>query len=169
MEPKTTGRRFVSKGEYVRLQTSRATTSVYGVGYAILGVLCGAATITLTLALAYHLCFPTRDFLLSRYVVKIRGTDPFSELIGILFFNSFLLVMFGWSTYELSTFGCDLLKKATCLDPGVPFTRANTADLPAPESLVRASEEPMQVQEAVLLRATMEGQERHEEQLLRAR
>ena len=168
MEPKTTGRRFVSKGEYVRVQANRATTSVSGLGYAILGVVCGVVTITLTLAFGYHLCFPTRDFLLNRYVVKVRGTDQVSELIGMLIFNSFILVLFGGLAYEMSMFGYDLLRKATRLDPGVPFTSANTADLPAPESLVRASEELMQAQEAVLLRAAMEGPETPPEQLVRA-
>lgn len=48
-----------------------------------------------------------------------------------------------------------------------PLTRANTADLPAPESLVRASSEPLRVQEAVLLRAA-EGQETPSEELVRA-
>ena len=38
------------------------------------------------------------------------------------------------------------------------LTRANTADLPAPDSLVRASAEPMQEQQAVLLRAATETQ-----------
>ena len=50
----------------------------------------------------------------------------------------------------------------------VPLTRANTADLPAPDSLVRASEEPMQAQEAVLLRAAAQGMVTPPEQLVRA-
>ena len=50
----------------------------------------------------------------------------------------------------------------------VPLTRANTADLPAPESLVRASAEPVQEPQAVLLRAATTTQEKHEEQLVRA-
>lgn len=49
-----------------------------------------------------------------------------------------------------------------------PINFANTADLPAPDTLVRASQEPEQAQEAVLLRASVEKQEQHEEQLLRA-
>jgi hypothetical protein len=60
------------------------------------------------------------------------------------------------------------IKEAKQTDPGVPLTRANTANLPAPDSLVRASAEPMQEQQAVLLRAATETQERHEEQLVRA-
>lgn len=60
-----------------------------------------------------------------------------------------------------------LKKTAQSIDV-LPLTRANTADIPAPKSLVRASSEPMQIQEAVLLRAAEAEQEKHEEQLLRA-
>ncbi len=49
----------------------------------------------------------------------------------------------------------------------VPLTRANTADLPAPESLVRASSEPRQEQEAVLLRAAARSVGTPPEQLVR--
>ena len=65
-------------------------------------------------------------------------------------------------------FACYLMKEMIYIDPGVPLTRANTADLPAPDSLVRASAEPVQEQQAVLLRAATETAERHEEQLVRA-
>jgi hypothetical protein len=65
---------------------------------------------------------------------------------------------------------CGLLafRRALEIDPGVPLTRANTADILAPDSLVRASAEPVQQQQAVLLRAATEGVERHKEQLVRA-
>lgn len=49
-----------------------------------------------------------------------------------------------------------------------PLTRANIADLPASESLVRASGAPMQEQETALLRVANNKQDEHEEQLLRA-
>lgn len=50
----------------------------------------------------------------------------------------------------------------------VPLTRANTAGLPAPDSLVRASQEPLQAQQKILLRPALETTERQEEELLRA-
>jgi hypothetical protein len=59
-------------------------------------------------------------------------------------------------------------RQARKVKVGVPLTRANTADLPAPDSLVRASAEPVQEQRAVLLRAATQGIETHEEQLVRA-
>ena len=53
-------------------------------------------------------------------------------------------------------------------DQYFPPTDTNNADLPARQTLVRASSEPMQVQQAVLLRAATEGQETPAEQLVRA-
>ena len=49
-----------------------------------------------------------------------------------------------------------------------PVDNANIADLPLVDSLVRASIEPLQAQERVLLRAATEGEETQAEQLLRA-
>ena len=60
------------------------------------------------------------------------------------------------------------IKEIIRIDPGVPLTRANTANLPAPDSLVRASEQPLQAQEGVLLRGAAEGMETPPEQLVRA-
>lgn len=58
--------------------------------------------------------------------------------------------------------------KANAIPDVVPLTRANAADLPAPDSLVRASAEPMQAQEAVLLRAAAHVIDTPPEQLVRA-
>ena len=49
-----------------------------------------------------------------------------------------------------------------------PPTNTNNADLPAHQTLVRASSEPLQTQEAVLLRAATEGMETPPEEMLRA-
>ncbi len=71
-------------------------------------------------------------------------------------------------------FNCDawfhsIFKKAESIDIGIPLTRTNVADLPANEILVRVSEEPMQAQDDVLLRAAAEStQPQDEGQLLRA-
>lgn len=61
-----------------------------------------------------------------------------------------------------------IIQAANEMDVGVPLTCANTADLPALDSLVRASSEPLQAQEAVLLRAAEQEQETPPEQLVRA-
>ena len=48
------------------------------------------------------------------------------------------------------------------------FTRAISSDLPASDSLVRASQEPLQAQQCVLLRAAAKTFDMQEAQLLRA-
>ena len=62
---------------------------------------------------------------------------------------------------------CRLLKKAQAIGDVVPVTRINTAHLPADESLVRASQEPVQEQQSILLRAAAEVGQTPAEQLLR--
>ena len=59
-------------------------------------------------------------------------------------------------------------KKLKSLEKVVLIPYANTADLPADESLVRASQEPVQEQQSILLRPTMEADTSPPEQLLRA-
>ena len=49
----------------------------------------------------------------------------------------------------------------------VPFTRANTADLPTAETLVRASAEPLEQQQAILLRPASKSDTTPAEQLVR--
>jgi hypothetical protein len=78
------------------------------------------------------------------------------------------MVMSGGCSIAFLYFSTLAVRKARKVKVGVPLTRANTADLPAPESLVRAAGEPVQEQQTVLLRAATEGTETHEEQLLRA-
>lgn len=59
------------------------------------------------------------------------------------------------------------LKHASLMEPLAPLTRRTAADLPEPESLVRASEEPVQAAGKVLLRAVRDTQEEPVEELLR--
>ena len=60
------------------------------------------------------------------------------------------------------------MRNAREMNLGVPLTRANIAALPAPDSLVRASEEPVEAQGAVLMRAAAGETQEDEGQLLRA-
>jgi len=61
----------------------------------------------------------------------------------------------------------NVVKKVKALGNVVPVTRANTADLPADESLVRASQEPAQEDQSILLRAAADATQTPVEQLLR--
>lgn len=162
-----TGKLIVSKGEYARLQGKRAQASLIGVGSMLLAVLSGFAGASLIAILGYHLYFPTRRFLLDMFVFK-SNDHPQDTLINIVLFDGGgIVVLFGLA-YLYGTFGYDQLKEAREIDPGVPLTRSNAADLSAPESLVRASVEPIQEQQAVLLRAAIEVTQTPPEELVRA-
>jgi len=61
-----------------------------------------------------------------------------------------------------------VIPAARAIGKVIPLTRANTADLTAVDSLVRASEQPEQAQADVLLRAVTDVQQTPPEQLLRS-
>jgi hypothetical protein len=94
--------------------------------------------------------------LIADWAAHFQINSTFAGIVGVILFSV---------CWEI---GKDFFKKARRIKTGIPLTRANTADLPAPDSLVRASQEPVQAQEAVLLRAAAETQEKHEAQLVRA-
>jgi hypothetical protein len=79
-----------------------------------------------------------------------------------------LAIILGGLSVALIYLGGKSMKEGKEIDTGVPLTRANAAHLPAADSLVRASSEPAQEQERVLLRAAGQGPETSPEQLLRA-
>ncbi len=151
------GKRLVSKGEYVRAQAGRFGLGMSGSGAIILGCLCGlAAFIMIFLVIIGFIYAVLHDFWA---FVHHEGTSMVSFLTW-----SFALIAAAWG---LLRWGVERVKKASTINV-VPITRANTADLPANDSLVRASSQPAQAQEGVLLRASGETQDKCEEQLLRA-
>ena len=162
-----TRKHIVSKAEYVRIQGKRAQAILSGVAYLSLAVLSGFAGASLIAIVCYYLCFPTRHFLLDIFVFK-NHYHPQDEIVCLAIFDGGAIVALFGLAYVHGTFGYNQIIEAARTDPGVPFTRMNTADLPASESLVRASEEPTHEHQTVLLRAAIETTERHEEQLVRA-
>ncbi len=150
-EPKAS-KRIVSRGEYVKAQGKRISLGLSGFGLFVISGVC-----VLTLLLSGVLSLVLWAFDLRTGETHMDG-GLVSLLIAVLsLFVSCWMVRFTRAT----------LRHAANIDTGVPLTRANTADLPATDSLVRASEESAQAQEGVLLRAATPTQERHEEQLLR--
>lgn len=140
-----TGRRIVSKGEYARAQGRRF----------------GLAADAICLFIVAGLCFvkaPSLCYILGETAAKW----PSATLLLLLIPVPAIVI------YALGKAAGVRLRTALTLDAGVPLTRANTGDLPAPESLVRAAEEPVQAQQAVLLRPSPPRHERQEEQLVRA-
>lgn len=143
MEPRTS-RKIVSKGRYAATLGAKASLLLIAVGLAILGGI----------------------FLYVTYgIISLLPQINVSACIGILI----ILAVGGGAAWLLFWSARQVIVDAKRMDTGVPLTLANTADLPATETLVRASSEPLQAQEAVLLRAVAEtGQERYEEELVRA-
>ena len=145
----TAGSRIVSKSEFAGRLGNKTFTSVV----ALITLISCLISILLTLGLTGAILFG-----------NLRSGAKHESMFAFFGFAVFL----GGCSWCLWYFGRKFIKEARQIDPGVPLTRASTADLPAPDSLVRASQEPMQAQEAVLLRAAAGKQEQHEAQLLRA-
>lgn len=147
MEPKQAGKRIVSKGAYVQAQTDRAFMGIVGVG--LWAAMAFVALLIVGCSIVLCLCLAEKSFLAAGgCLLAIVGLALLARMCGRM--------------------GLEAMQEVNTIDPGVPFTRANTADLPAPDMLVRASAEPIETQATVLLRAAAVEPEKHEEQLLRA-
>jgi|SRR5579883_1179891 len=143
-------RRIVTKEQYARSVGKRVALSSLGGLFVLLG-LGGAALF---------------GFLL---LIVIFGHSYYPQLqnipnLGITeaVFASFTIISLG-----ASWMGFDTVRRTIQSEPIQPLTRQNIGDLPAEQSLVRASEEPPAQSQATLLRAAAGQEETPEEQLLR--
>ncbi len=156
MEP-TTGKKIVSKGEYVRRMFLREAWMALCIFHCIV-VVCQVIVLLPSLIILSILDGLIRHFPRMLYAQDAPCHQTTSHLL-MLMKTPLRATIRAYKAAE---------NRANQINLGVPLTRFNTADLPAPDSLVRASSEPMQAQQAVLLRAAAEGQDRHEEELVRA-
>jgi hypothetical protein len=147
-------KRVVSKSKYVAYLVKK--TAFLG-GSVLLGIggLCSIALTILCVPLAYIIhSNPDSDF------AGIKG--EFAR--GLIIFMITLWVVVS----SLLTMGAVAAgKKVKKMEPVLPPTRQNVEQLPAEDILVRASTEPIQEQEKVLLRAATGAEETPPEQLLR--
>lgn len=144
MESKMTSKRIVSKREYAVLIGKREALRWGSVGLAVVVAICVLCTVGFIMV----------------------GLQAGAVAWTILCFLIAILCMAAaWGIKQAAE---NAMKKALAKLDAIPLNRANIADLPVPDTLVRASSEPIEEQQAVLLRAASQGQERHEEQLLRA-
>ena len=107
----------------------------------------------------------------TRYLSTLPSIAGTNEELSNLFNCLVGVLVFGGISGGISGLSCWLALVAVKKSKEnivVPLTRANTAGLPAPDSLVRASQEPLQAQQKILLRPALETTERQEEELLRA-
>ncbi len=149
MEPKQKQKRLVSKSEFAKIQSIRLGLSATSLCLLSLMVCSFAVTVVCIQSLIVRITY---------------SSHIYNVYIGMLSlgFLSGCGGLFSWKLLVAS------VKKTKALGKVVPFTRANTADLPAPDSLVRASEKPVQAQADMLLRAATDVQQAAPEQLLRA-
>lgn len=142
------GKRIVSKGEYVGKCIERSAETLVGSVFLLIAFF----SIVVAVCVGSYLLF-----------ILILMNDSPNNLFAWVFGMGMASIL-GYGSYVI---GSRAIKRADHIEPGLPFTRANTTNLPAPDSLVRASQEPQQVQQSVLLRAARETKEKQEE-LLRA-
>lgn len=135
------GKRIVSKGRYAIQITQKAVWSALGV-------------------ILFMVSF---ILLLGACLLVPKAFSANNPLLGVIIG----IVMLG-AALHIYLSSLDTIKKVKSVATGIPLTRANIADLPLPDSLVRASQEPLQAQKTILLRAASEKPETHEEELLRA-
>jgi hypothetical protein len=152
-QPEKSHKQIVSKAEYVAVMSKKASLSFSGTVFlctSYFAILCGLA-LGLTLSIMG---------------VLVMTYSPLGGAIriGIGLGLGFVIIRGGMF---FSNRAEDILQKAEGMNVGVPFTQANTAHLPASESLVRASSEPEEEQQSVLLRASIHSQQTPAEQLLR--
>ncbi len=144
-------KRIVSKGRYAGVLATRAGLRVTG------NLLWFAAMVFVAYSLLALLVI----------VLEFVFTPPLPTLAFCVGCVVSSLLLAG-ASYLFYRGGAAAFRRMDAMSNVVPHTYANTADLPAPDTLVRASQEPAQLQEAQLLRAADQTQEQHEEQLLRA-
>ena len=130
------GKRIVSKGAYASHVSRKATLSSFGITLCTLGGTGLIITCLITLLI----------------IVKAFSLQGIILIIGCN-------LIVGSCSAALVRYGLKAVREARDIAPVVPLTRANTADLPALDSLVRASHEPAEAQKTVLLRAASQVSE----------
>ena len=141
MQAQEPGKRIVSKAEHARHAAIKYSFTLLGMATCTYGFYCEANLIRLWMSRPSGIPAAAGIIILS--------------VVGLLFAGNI------WISFAT-------VKAARTTDAGIPLTRANTADLPANDSLVRASQKPAQAQKVILLRAVAQTQDGQEEQLLRA-
>jgi hypothetical protein len=142
--PSESGKRIVSKGQYVRGVSKKAAIGLGSSSLAIVIALFIVSAIGLTFA-------------------SVTSMPNVGQAVS-LFGGAILCCYAATRLKQVAEKG---IEEAQKIDPGIPLTRANLGHLPISESLVRASEPP-QEQQSVLLRAAASNNETPPEQLLRA-
>ena len=120
--------------------------------------------IVLAMAVSSVCLIPLMAIGMAEVVSRSTVAGYYDSVIGVcLMLMAFFTAVFLFSKLLVAS-----IKKILALEHVVPVTRANTADLSAHDSLVRASQEPVQEQQSILLRPAMAADASPPEQLLRS-
>jgi hypothetical protein len=141
-EPKPPNKRVVSKPKYVAYLAQKVTLTTVSSTILVCGMM----------------------LILCAFLRMGRTLDSTRIGWNTNVFNMLCCALGGWL---LLRYGMALDNRTDEIEPVLPSTRENVKQLPAEETLVRASTEPTQQQEKVLLRAATAGAETPPEQLLR--
>ena len=145
-------KRIVSRGKYAQILGVRTGLGVSSGVLISAGFVFTAATLVLAVAFVGDLFSLPKEALTLKFFL--------GWTVGLLCFAGVSALCF--------KLGLTANKQQKALRNVVPMTKDIIEAVPTPEMLVRASVEPIQEQQAVLLRAAAPTQDTHEEQLLRA-
>ncbi len=153
----TMGRRIVSRGEYMWLQSQT-------VGVVLLGLGIGAALIVCSLIVGLLVPILVYYGVIAPLVEPGYGLCRWAVALGCILalgatITAFMCKLGDWLERTLDFKGTKNV---------VPIYDVDAIALPAAESLVRAASQPAQEQKNMLMRAAVQAHEQHEEQLLRA-
>jgi hypothetical protein len=146
-QPPPTGKRIVTRRQYVE---SKARKTVFGVGIAG-GCIFGSAGLLLTLLSLFYAIV----LVVSAFTALLHSEHvSVNEWLAVIF-SVGVCALFGTGTYLLGMVVEKSVERSAKEEDVVPLTRANADQIPATQSLIRASHEPMQEQQAVLLRPAL--------------
>lgn len=142
-------KRIVSKSRYVVVQAERAFWWLDSLLFYLVAALCLVIVLGFACGLLRHAPLP-----LIREIVTTQHVWMLLSLPGLI--------------YLCSTVGKWCLTRSRKIEPVVPLLARTEHSLPAPDILVRASQQPFQTQQSVLLRSAMQSEQTPPEQLVRS-
>ena len=143
-------KKIVSRGEYVRVQLERVATLIGRVAFRFMLPILGIT----------QCCFLAKNLFITPNISL--------NLSLFILFWIVMLPILGAGIWVFFTMDGKLAKHAAEIDNVVPLTKAMASNVPAQESLVRASSEPSVAAETVLLRAADYNSTTPPEQLVRS-
>ena len=153
-QQKEISKRIEKKKEPVKEEAKRTSFAIGGCAFLLATMYSGMITIALGCAFVIILAA-------SLYQKSMEGA-----VVSVVLLIAFAL--FGIATYCFGKLSTKSLERSDRMSNNIALNHSDAVEMQTSAILVRASQQPLQAQEAILLRpATTQGLERHAEQLLR--